>query len=401
MKKWWFTIITLPFIYLLYGIFLANFELQIIPSKLSPSSPEGFYDYAGITNVHTQISTGTEPFKKVILAAQEAQLDYLFLTDLNNLKDLAEHEGVYGQLHVFVGGEYSFKNSRILAYDLNTQIFENNLGRLQMYLSDRLANSQASHDSLVLAHPYKLGYEWSGKLPKGLNGIEIINLKSQWQNSWLNSKASFFWTLFTYPLNSRLAFIRLFQFPKKEIQLWDDLNKVSKVHAYAGADAESKLRFFSSYLSFPSYQTLFSIVRNHVLLTSELTGNHKNDRQKIAAALKQGQFYVSLDLLANPKGFNAYIKSPQGDVLTMGSQASWEKGMELHVILPEKPNVPFETVLFRNGKRTINTNTKDSIFKIDRPGRYRVLVRVIPTLPLPDGKKWIPWIFSNPFYLDN
>ncbi len=33
-------------------------------------------------------------------------------------------------------------------------------------------------------------------------------------------------------------------------------------------------------------------------------------------------------------------------------------------------------------------------------GVYRVIARVFPTLTLPDGQRWITWIYSNPFYVE-
>jgi hypothetical protein len=38
-------------------------------------------------------------------------------------------------------------------------------------------------------------------------------------------------------------------------------------------------------------------------------------------------------------------------------------------------------------------------YAITTPGVYRLEVRVIPLLPLPDAKKWIGWIYTNPFFV--
>jgi hypothetical protein len=152
-------------------------------------------------------------------------------------------------------------------------------------------------------------------------------------------------------------------------------------------------------VAFPSYTTLFGLVTNHVLLNSELTGQASSDRAKIMAALRQGQFYMSLDTLANPKGFNSFMTTKNGHVISMGSDVEMEDSLELTVDLPHTPTVPFEIIIYRNGERILSASSRTTKLPIRSPGVYRVAVRVNPTLPLPDGRKWIPWIFTNPFYV--
>ena len=190
------------------------------------------------------------------------------------------------------------------------------------------------------------------------------------------------------PFNEKLALLRLFEAPEEELRVLDSLSQRRRTVAIAGAGAEGKLRF-------PSYATVFSIVRNHVLLRSELTGNTATDMAKLATAFRQGQFYLSLDILGNPKGFNTVIRAKNGTVYPLGSQLEFGEGLTLEVTLPQKPKVPFDTVIYRNGERMMTSNSQVTQYYLNSPGVYRVLVRVIPTLPLPDGKKWIPWIYTN------
>src|SRR5690606_12829335 len=113
--------------------------------------------------------------------------------------------------------------------------------------------SHSHNDSfLVLAHPFKPRYHWAGDLPSGLDGLEIINLKSIWQHAWLEKRVSFLWTLFTLPFNERLALVRLFETPKKEIELWDQLSQRRHTVGLLGADAESRIRISENlWLPFP------------------------------------------------------------------------------------------------------------------------------------------------------
>ena len=67
----------------------------------------------------------------------------------------------------------------------------------------------------------------------------------------------------------------------------------------------------------------------------------------------------------------------------------------LKVDLGRDLNVGHEIVLLRNGSPVATSNSRSLTYKAVQEGAYRVTVRVIPTLPIPDGKTWFTWIFSN------
>lgn len=85
--------------------------------------------------------------------------------------------------------------------------------------------------------------------------------------------------MFIYPFNPELALLRMFPFPKREFKLWDQLNAKKRTLGFAGTDAEAKLKFPKN-LEIPSYETLFNIIRTHVILSSELTGDFRRDSKK-------------------------------------------------------------------------------------------------------------------------
>lgn len=391
------------FLYLVYGLYLAQYDVRIFPEDLAPDSPRGFFDYKGVTNVHTQMSSGSGDFAQVIGAAQETNLDFLSLTDLNVYDKPNALSGYHGHLLVMMDGEYSYLNSRLLNIGATTSRHLQGVGRSQVLFADLLSQKEKESDVglLILAHPTKPKYGWSGEYPVGLDGIEVINLKNVWQEAWTDNKLSFLMSLLILPFNEKLALLRLFKDPEEELRLWDKLNMQRKVVGIAGADAEAKMIMGSSFFRYPTYQTLFSLVRNHVLIKSELTGNAVGDVEKIAQALRAGQLYMSLDILGNPKGFNAVIRRNNGPVFPMGAKVKLEKGLSLEVTLPQKPKVPFDTVIYKDGERMMTSNSQVTEYFINAPGVYRVMVRVIPTFPLPDGKKWIPWIYTNSFYVED
>lgn len=393
------------FVPLSYGLFLSLFNLSIITSDLVPQNPPGYYDYRGVTHSHSTQSLGSSTPSEVITAAQNTALDFLFITDLNNFGMQGFSSGYHENLLVFSAGKYSYVDSHILFYDTYEKHKElTGLGETQATLADLISTPTDSQTRfLVLAHPFKGGENWIGTYPPGFSGIEVINLKSAWRAAWTQSKFSFLWSVFVYPFNAHLAMFRLYSDPQKEIQLWNQLNQLRPTTGFLGNGTTARtLPFFKGMFRFPSYEDSFLFASNHVLLKSELTGSAQLDRPRLFEALRRGQFYMSIDTLANPKGFLAHIRYQDGErehSLPLGTRKKWKPGMQLQVLLPEKPNVPFEVIVYRGNQDVLRSNKQNTVFEIKEAGTYRVVVRVIPTLPLPDGKKWIPWIYTNPFFL--
>lgn len=385
-----------------YGLYLAQYDVRIIQDELEAPNLVDFYDYRGVTHVHTDKNLGSGSAATVIAAAQDVGLDFLILTDLNDFNRDFEPEGYHRKLLVVRGASLSYLDSRILAYDFERRLQLDSLGQAQVLLADLLSQSgrDAEQDLLVLAHPFKTGYSWQGEYPSGLDGVEVINLKSVWQRAWLESKPSFLWSLLVYPFNSQLAFLRMYEEPREELRLWDKLNRTRKVIGFAGSEATSRTGSIGKFkMKFPSYAVLFNLVTNHILLRSELTGEPSSDRRKLFEALNAGQFYMSLDILGNPKGFAAYIEEGE-KTLPIGSRVKRKAGQRIRVRLPQKPRAPFEIAFIKDGELIASSNSFETDLVIHEPGIYRVIVRVIPTLPLPDGKRWITWIYTNPFFID-
>lgn len=387
-------------IYGFYGFYVSQVDLTATKEQLALNSKSLFYDYKGVMNVHSIRSTGSGTPESVIEEAKLAGLDFLVLTEVNDFPRPVQLEGYHGKLLVFVGGEYSFLDSRIIYLSLNRAKTYSSMGAMQLHLTDLLSRSkpELKDELLILTSPYQGRYTWSGPYPPGLDGIEVVNLKEMYQRAWTSSPVSFLWSFVVLPFNVQYAFLRLFNPPDAELQLWNKLNQGDQFsYGYLGNDSTAKaIPFQKTNIRFPSHERSFLTASNHLLLRSELTGNAAKDREKIFRALKNGQFYMSIDLLADPKGFEAYVKRGS-QIFPLGSRTQLKPGMQLVAQLPREPRYYYEIVVFRNGERVATTNEKEISYSIQEPGSYRVIVRVIPTYPIPDGKKWLTWIYANPF----
>lgn len=386
--------------FFIYGFYISQFDLNFVEKKTL--APNAYYDYRLSANIHTNQSIGSEPLSVIINEARKVRSHLILITDLNP-HEKVPNDSYLMNIGVLQGAKYGYKDSRLIYYSTEEKNLGLRTGESHLQLSDLLSQEAKRHENqfLALAHPYKLGFNWSGDIPIGLNAIEIVNLKSLTQRSWEKSKLSTAWSLLLYPFNPKLALIRLFQEPTDETHLFDQASQKRKMVAISGAEASARAIPFADWLlKFPSYERSLSITSNHLLLSSELTGNMSFDNKKILDALKQGQFYICFDALGDPTGFEAYLLEEKlSTKKPMGSELKFSKNMKIYFKLPAEPTAFYEVILIKNGERVDTVNTYEGLFDISGPGVYRLQVRISPRLPLPDAIKWLTWIYTNNFYV--
>jgi hypothetical protein len=386
--------------FFIYGFYISQFELNFVQRKVKTS--DLYYDYKLTMNIHTNMSIGSEPLSVILGEAKKAQNKFIMITDLNpQIK--SPDDSYLQQIGVLQGAKYGYKDSRLIYYSTTQKNLGLKAGESQLQLSDLLSQQVSKNPDtlLILAHPFKNGFSWSGELPEGLDGIEIANLKSLSQQSWNYSKISTIWSILLYPFNQQLALMRLFQEPVEELNLFDHASQTRRLVAFQGAEASARAIPLADWLvKFPSYEKVLNISSNHLLLTSELTGNMADDKQKIMSALKAGQFYICFDALGDPNGFEAYMFDESSSRrFSMGSNTKFSNDLKMYFKLPAEPNSFYEVVLFKDGQRVDTLNTFEGVFPIVGKGTYRIQVRISPRLPLPDAIKWLTWIYTNNFYV--
>jgi hypothetical protein len=387
---------------IVYFLVLSLASVKVLPDPLGPQHPPGFFNYRGVFNVQSSLSGGSGSTSEIVQAGVEAGLDFIVLTDLNVFGGEPTPSGYNRQMLLISGQELSYLESRLLTADMTATSRFESLGQAQTALADRLSQGQEDGRDrlLLLAHPTREGYSWSGSHPSGLDGLEIINLKSIWQSAWQSSKASFLWSFLIYPFNAQLALLRLYEDPVEEARLWDRLLQQRPAIGLLGSAATARAgpvgRF---YVRFPSYQTMFSLGSNHVLLASELTGDAASDRRRLLSAIQDGQFFFAIDALGDPRGFNVVLKD-RDRVWPMGSRVRLRPGLALQARLPAQPTGQFEIAILRDGQHLASFNSREASLEIDRPGVYRVIVRVVQHFTVLDGQRWLTWIYSNPIYIN-
>jgi hypothetical protein len=378
MNKAFISLATLFIVFFIYSFYLSTFEFQLL--EKSPSARRLFYDYRIGANIHSKLSIGSGSYESIAAEAKKAKQDFLLFTDVNlPIKPQIDH--YENQVGLLFGEKAENSSNRIISYRVN------------------------DYDSSALryfAHRLWTSYDQTLLTQSGLDGMEVFNLKNITQSAWAQSKFSTLWSLIFYPFNPRLALMRLYQEPSEEIKVFDAVSSHRPFVMYLGAEASARaIPITNLIMKFPSYERTFSVASQHLLLTSELSGDINKDAPVIVSALKSGQFYIAFDDLADPSGFEVFVASDMKNSRHrfLGEEISYSKGLRLHYRLPAEPIVFFEVVLYKNGLRVDHFNTSAGQFLISGPGVYRIQVRLSPRLPLPDAIKWLSWIYTNNFYI--
>ena len=340
-----------------------------------------FVRVAGVVHIHTTLSDGGGPIADVESAAAAAGLDFVIVTDHNNLagKPLEGYSET-GVLTI-VGTEISNHEGHLLAVGLPAPTY-----RFSGDGRDAIRDIDDLGGLAFAAHPEspREDLRWTGWNLPGNWGIEILNGDSQWRSAgWANLVGA----ALRYPLNSDYSLLRLMRRPAA-LSRWDGLLARRHATAIAGADAHGVLRPSRSLsLPLPTYEAVFRIAQNYVLLERPLTGNAPADTAAILAALGRGRTYVGVGALAPADRF-FFLAERGGEQWTMGDTLEAGRAVRLRAggALP----VGAGTTLYRNG---VAVTTADGLLdvRVWDPGVYRVEVQ----LPGWD----VPWIVSNPIYV--
>ena len=325
------TILVLAFVVIvvlqLPGIYTAVqthwLEKRIEETPLRSSSPEGFRVYKGVAHVHSSLgghSSGS--FDELIEAADVNKLDFVIMNEHvsheydTSAKTLRE---IHGKTLFLGGNELTSKEGdRFLVTE-----GAKSLGDLRPPTNQHLKEFAFDKDQLLI-HAYP------EKSPSGVlqgDGVEVFSLhtNAKQMNAFLFIYEAF-WSFRSYP---ELTLARHFQRPDSNLEQYDREAAMRRLLLFSGVDAHSNLGLKLSddannhwiRIKFDDYRSIFRLVRNHVLLPDdeELT------KESLIRALKEGQAYVSFDVLGSGVGFNFYAEG-SGETVSMGGESDLVAG---------------------------------------------------------------------------
>ncbi len=340
------------------------------------------FEYVGALHIHSTYSDGTGTISEIAIAAEEAGLDYIIITDHNTLRGKQEgYEGFYNKVAVLIGTEINDKENKnhYLAFGIN-ETYSTRLPAKEYVKKIKEAGGIG-----FLAHPFEKRnsmkehppYPWVDWSITDFNGIEIWNHMSEWMEGLTEENK---YNYFIHPLRSING-------PNKEsLEKWDELAKERKVVGIGGVDAHAHkinlLGFFEVEV-FP-YKVLFKSIRTHILSDKKLNYEAENfdfTKQVIYKALAYGRCFISNYYHGDARGFKFFAEDGS-KTYQMGDIIKIKNKVKLRVLTPADSST---IKLIYNGKTIDEINNVDADFVVDMKGVYRIEV-------YKDEKAWI---FSN------
>lgn len=286
-------LIILPVILIIYFVLRIAFysfpvyNVQPPPNKRS----DGTYHYKGAIHLHTNYShDGTGVVPELLLAASKSDLNFVIVTDHNNL-NAKQYEGYNQGVLLIAGTEISTPYGHFLALDIDETLKETEKSD---YFFKRIKSKGGFS---IIAHPTSPTNPWTDRKNLDYDGIELINLKTYLENSFkppfLRGAIS---TLFM-PINFKWSMMNLMTYPEKEIKFVSEALITHPAFITCGSDAHGK----------PSYDKVIDFCINHIITDTPLTNNYEIDKKIILSAIKNGSLYIASDFIANADNFYIYM----------------------------------------------------------------------------------------------
>jgi hypothetical protein len=260
-----------------------------------------------------------------------------------------------------------------------------------------------------VAHPFGLREKWRDWSVPDYDGLEIFNNDAIWRK---NTIFDLFNAFILYPVDSRLALLRLARTPHENLAKWDELQQTRPVAGICGSDAHAAINVSGHIIArFPGYLSVFSLIREHALLPpSPATDAGETSATAILTALKNGNSFCALDDLYPADGFTqtvtmttnasaatptSHTTGPNSAALTAGPGNSipFAPGATFHVALPAGAPPALIRVL-RDGQEIATQQANSLDLPLPGPGLYRAEA-YLRQPGLTGWHRWTLWIVPN------
>jgi hypothetical protein len=344
------------------------------------------YDYRGVIHCHSTYSDGTGTYEDIARAANEANLDFVIMSDHDTLKPLAEGlEKWHGSTLIICGAEISPQSNHYLVFgDEPLQGVEGLKGRPAQEMIDEVARQGWLG---FLAHPDSTGSKrfnlpanpWTAWDAQNFAGMSVWNLVNDWLTQVDRDNA----TMIDYK-----EFENALAGPKPDtVKKWDELCQKRKVVAIGEVDNHNwKVQFEGQDIQVFPYETAFRTITNHVLLEKPLEKDPRKAKRQILESVRHGRLYISFDFWDDPTDGFVFEVDAEPQVARMGDEVKLGAGKtELVVTVPEEALIN----VYHNGESIHEDENDEALIEIDQPGVYRVEAM----------RDNLTWVLSNPIWV--
>jgi len=344
----------------------------------------------GVLHVHTNLSCGSGSLPQVIAAARDADLSFLAITDHNlAMSQAAVNAADPPDFAVIDGEEVSTSTGHFLALGVSDA-----WPRGSSYDARTLLDSARRAGAVnFIAHPFGLREHWREWNSPDYEGMEIWNDDAVWRQ---NGPFAMLTSFLLYPINPRLALVRLARTPTENLAKWDELQEQRHIAGICGSDAHAAITVNNHTVArFPGYYSVFSLIRQHILLNPATDPNHAGAAD-IVTALKQGNAFCAVDALAPADGFSQEVKANAASqhAAGPGDSIDYSLGSTLHVSVPVG-SPPAILRILRDGHEIAKQQTQMLDVPLPGPGHYRAEA-YLRQPGLTGFGRWTLWIFANP-----
>ena len=331
--------------------------------------------YKGAIHIHTKFSDGSGKVRDVIKAAQETGLDYLIISDHDELlPEQRKFQGWHGDLLVVVGVELSacvLGRRHFLALGVDSHV-----PYRKEKFSEKLGHIERDGGITIIAHPSGPFRPWRGQThfawrrfpDEFFHGIEIWTYMHDWMDNLMFTQLREKVRRSDYHLSGPNA---------RVLRLWDEMNLRRRMAGIGSQDNHARWVPFLNLRVF-SYEYLFQRLLTHVVM-EEFSRHAKDDIPRLLGAIGGGNSYFATNGIAGADGFSFTVDGDGGEHVV----GEWLEGgaKALRISAPARA----EVTLIRNGAVAAVETTELFEMRDPAPGAYRVEMRI----------GGVPWLFTN------
>lgn len=342
------------------------------------------YDYKGAIHVHSTYSDGNGEVPEIVQAANAAGLDFVILTDHDQLEP-RKHEGWHNSTLLIVGSEITPPENHLVVFGEGTL---EGIGELKKRPPQEYIDAASKQNWLsFIAHPNYIGskrfgtgsYRWTDWTVNGFTGMGVWHLIDSWLRLIDREDID--------PAKAYDAFPQDLPGADPEmLRKFDAICQQRKIVAIGEVDNHKMTRKYNDreFVVFP-YEMAFRSITNHLLLKERLSKDAKKARAQILEAIREGSLYISMDYENDPTEFSFFIDHLDENTYIGEEFTLDEDEAEINVILPEDADI----TMIRNSEPIHSERGFELVLPIDSPGVYRVEVT----------REGRPWIYSNPIFV--
>jgi hypothetical protein len=378
------------------------FLLISLPNRrvdLPQPSWQGRATAVGAFHIHTTRSDGSGSPEEVAAAAARAGLQFVILTDHGDGTRQPDAPQYRSGVLCIDAVEISTSSGHYMAIGLPQTPYP--LGGEAHGVIEDVARFGGFG---VVAHPdsNKPSLQWH-EWDAPFDAMEWLNADTEWRDE---SRGHLARALAVYPFRPVETLVSLLDRPDTTLARWDVLTRQSRVVALAGADAHARIAWRDDeanayrrgwFVRIPSYYASFRTFALRVNLERQFSGNAVADAQQVLAALKAGHAYTGIDAIASPIGLEFTASQRTND-----GQHTAQQGDLLHaegpVMLRARVNAPAGGVIvLRKDGRIITQHPLPALEFESTAGNGAYRIEVYRSNA--PGQPLIPWIVSNPIYV--